>query len=64
MHALSAPPLPAQLQMCTVSDAAHGLRAFTAFFQTISELDRTGGRRGGTRSVDIDVLAEALEQQD
>lgn len=28
-------------EMCTVSDAAHGLRAFTAFFQTISELDRT-----------------------
>ncbi|KAL4425327.1 hypothetical protein ABPG75_009343 [Micractinium tetrahymenae] len=28
-------------EMCTVVDAAHGLRAFTAFFKTISELDRT-----------------------
>jgi hypothetical protein len=27
-----------------VSDAANGLRAFTAFFETISELDRTGRR--------------------
>ena len=26
-----------------MSDAAHGLRAFTAFFETISELDNTGG---------------------
>jgi len=29
--------------MCAVEDVAHGLKAFTAFFQTISELDRTGG---------------------
>lgn len=29
--------------MCAVVDVAHGLKAFTAFFQTISELDRTGG---------------------
>ncbi|KAI3434924.1 hypothetical protein D9Q98_002978 [Chlorella vulgaris] len=28
-------------EMCMVSDAANGLRAFTAFFETISELDRT-----------------------
>lgn len=30
------------LQMCAVVDVAHGLKAFTAFFDTISELDRTG----------------------
>ena len=36
-----APPNPPQ--MCAVVDVAHGLKAFTAFFQTISELDRTGG---------------------
>ena len=45
--AWSSPQLPASqpvlLQMCAISDAAHGLRAFTAFFETISELDRTGG---------------------
>jgi aspartyl aminopeptidase len=28
-------------EMCAVVDVAHGLKAFTAFFQTISELDRT-----------------------
>lgn len=32
------------LQMCSVSDVAHGLKAFTAFFDTISKLDRTGER--------------------
>jgi hypothetical protein len=32
--------------MCAVVDVAHGLRAFTAFFATISELDRTGGQAG------------------
>jgi hypothetical protein len=49
MAALSPKPAAgshASLQMCCVSDVAHGLRAFQAFFQTISELDRTGGSQG------------------
>lgn len=30
------------MQMCAVSDVAHGLAAFQAFFRTITELDATG----------------------